>query len=56
MTSLMPNWVTIRRASPVARSMSFPAPVVILSAPKMISSATRPPKNIARLPISQSLL
>ena len=51
-----------RTASPYAGRARWPArcrsprPVVTLSAPKMISSATRPPKNIARLPISQSLL
>src|SRR3954451_16707084 len=55
-SSLMPNWVSILRARPVARSMSLPAPVVILSAPNTCSSATRPPKNIARLPMSQSLV
>ena len=31
-------------------------PVVTFSGPKISSSATRPPKNMARLPISQSLV
>ena len=38
----MPNCITIRRAMPVARSMSLPAPVVIFSGPNTSSSAARP--------------
>jgi hypothetical protein len=45
--SLMPNCVTMRRAIAVARSMSLPAPVVIFSGPKIISSAARPPYSMA---------
>jgi hypothetical protein len=37
-SSLMPYWVTIARARPVAFSMSLLAPVVV--SPKTISSAT----------------
>jgi len=49
----IPNCVTIRRAISVARSMSLPAPVVIFSGPKTISSATRPPKSMRSWPSSQ---
>ena len=39
----MPHSVTIRRAWSVAILMSPAAPLETLSAPKMISSAARPP-------------
>jgi len=42
--SLMPHWVTIRRAIWVLRWMSFSAPLVM--SPKTISSAARPPRVI----------
>ena len=43
-----PYFVAMSRASAVARWMSFDAPVVTLSSPNMISSATRPPYRLAR--------
>ncbi len=52
----MPKRVTMRRATSVARSMSFPAPVVTSPSPKVISSATRPPNSILSCRSSQSFV
>ena len=52
--SLMPYCVTILRASSVARSMSFDAPVVAM--PKTTCSAARPPNMVWSSTISSSLL
>ncbi len=51
-----PHLVTMLRSSSVTPSMSFEAPVVTCSTPKMSSSATRPPKRLEIWLSSRSLL
>ena len=51
-----PHLVTMLLASPVALSISFEAPVVTASSPKISSSATLPPKSAAIMPLILSLL